>query len=134
MPMTNVSWLEAKNLCAAQDKVLCPKRDWSDACKGEGFNMPYPYGLAFDAAACNVNGGKVEVSGNRLKCVNTFGLYDMSGNVAEWVDESAGGEADVMGGFHSSAAEDARCESARRVKLEGRYAEVGFRCCKRLTK
>ncbi|MCX7805282.1 MAG: protein kinase [Planctomycetota bacterium] len=134
VPMTNISWLEAKNLCAIQDKVLCAKRDWADACKGEGFNMPYPYGLTFDPEACNASGGKVEESGSRKRCVNSFGLYDMSGNVAEWVDEVFEGEAEAAGGHYSSGADDSRCESFRRLKRDGRFPEIGFRCCRRLVK
>ncbi len=134
LPMTNISWLEAKNLCAIQDKVLCAKRDWADACKGEGFNMPYPYGLTFDPEACNVSSGKVEESGGRKRCVNSFSLYDMSGNVAEWVDEAFEGEVEVAGGHYASGPNDSRCESFRRAKRDGRYPEVGFRCCKRLVK
>jgi len=62
------------------------------------------------------------------------GLYDMSGDVAEWEDSCSGaiGSSDscrIRGGSFESSAADLRCDADKQLTRDGHAADVGFRCC-----
>ncbi len=83
------TFYEAMIKCAEQGKRLCTAEEWVLACVGKNVTV-YPYGNAFDPTACNTlhnkeAGDGVVPSGSMPRCVNDYGLYDMSGNLEEWV-------------------------------------------------
>ena len=59
------------------------------------------------------------------------GVYDMTGNVAEWVVDAKERQMLMGGAFDSKADKEARCYEYSDVWGKG-YAAVstGFRCCK----
>ena len=76
---------------------LCTAAEWLDACNGGG-NTTFPYGNTYTAQRCNgwdftkAAGVTTLATGAATMCVSeqsttTSGdeLYDMSGNVKEWV-------------------------------------------------
>lgn len=94
IPMGDVSWTEAKQLCEADGKRLCGESEWTFACEGER-SVPYPYGYERDASRCNfekqslIEKGKLRdlresVDASPL-CLSPFGVHGMVGNVDEWV-------------------------------------------------
>src|SRR4030095_4533596 len=106
-PVVMTNWIEASDACKLEGKRLCTESEWTLACEG-GDQRPYPYGATRDPEACNIDrhyrlpdlqafsdGWRVskEVdkldqrvpSGSMPGCVSTFGVYDMTGNVDEWV-------------------------------------------------
>jgi len=127
MPLANKSYVEAKALCEGAGKRLCKDFEWEDTCKGEGNN--WPYGPAAIAAACNTGGTAAVVSGSKETCATPSGVYDMSGNLAEWTD---GAKPLVIGGSYEDAAANASCSN--RVAPEKTSAAIGFRCCISATK
>lgn len=129
LPKANVTWLEARKLCEDADKKLCSLGEWEDACKGPD-KLRYPYGKAVDAAACNTDGREAVPSGSKAACRNTIGVYDMSGNLAEWTDRD--GDAEVRGGAYDTPAGQASCIDALEQNKGARSPRVGFRCCRRL--
>jgi hypothetical protein len=129
MPKENVTWLEARNLCQSVDKKLCSLSEWEDACKGVD-RTRYPYGNVADPAACNTNGAAVVPSGSKTACRNAIGLYDMSGNLAEWTDRD--GDAEVRGGAYDTPIGQASCLDALAQRKDTGSPRVGFRCCRRL--
>jgi hypothetical protein len=123
MPRGNVSYEQAQKLCESQGKRLCTAEEWQWACSGlEGFS--YPYGNQMDEEICNTKGAKLtEASGNRHQCVSKFGIYDMTGNIFEWVT-GADGEPMLMGGPYS------KCQTLSPGVGGGAKSQTGFRCCK----
>jgi ribosome maturation factor RimP len=120
-PRTNVPYNEAGSLCASQGKRLCTAQEWSYACGGlEGYT--YPYGWQFEEDKCNADGSRTETSGLRSKCISKFGVYDMSGNVFEWVLTSDRKPA-AMGGPMS------KCQTVAPGGSGDAKPQTGFRCC-----
>ena len=123
-PKTGVTWDGAQAACKSQGKRLCSAAEWTLGCGGK-----YPYGAAYDAGKCNTAGEDEEErplvpSGSKPDCKSPNGLYDMSGNAAEWVDEGT-----VNGGSSERDGDTATCgRAAKRFKGAGN-AFVGFRCC-----
>jgi formylglycine-generating enzyme len=107
LPVDHVDWCDAAAYCTWAGKRLCGRIDggpsadlfkadaskdqWFAACTGGGARA-YPYGNAYDAGACQIGGtilgytNPTEV-GDRTTCEGGYpGLFDMIGNVGEWVD------------------------------------------------
>ena len=128
MPWTSVSYEDAKNACLDAGKRLCTVEEWMAAC-GAG---AYPYGDAYQAATCNDaenDEGAALATGSMSACHGTSGIFDMSGNVQEWVE---GGY--LMGGsyiYGKDKREDLRCNAALEVNVNTftPTPSVGFRCC-----
>jgi len=142
LPIVNVSWSEAQNICRAMDKRLCLEDEWEFACEGtEG--APYPYGTVRDGAACNHDRpdlfdarGKLidqRVSADSLpQCKSPFGVFNMVGNVDEWttrVNKEPPWRSILRGGWWLTGRN--RCRAATESHNEiyaGR--QTGFRCCR----
>ncbi|AKT40869.1 formylglycine-generating enzyme family protein [Chondromyces crocatus] len=155
-PVVMADWNDAQRACAAENKRLCTTEEWEFACEGPQM-WPYPYGIERDARACNIDqeataptpdasdpwnlGEEVErldqriPSGERHRCVSPFGVYDMTGNVDEWVTNEQGKshEAPFRSSLKGSAAgalTRARCRPTNAVHDPTyRSHQVGFRCC-----
>jgi len=121
-PQGNMSYAEAAEICGSQGKRLCTTEEWQYSCSGlEGYT--YPYGWNLNKKSCNSKGiGKYEPLGNNRNCVSKFGVYDMVGNIFEWVTTPDGKPA-VMGGPYS------KCNSVS-VSDGSKQPHFGLRCCK----
>jgi hypothetical protein len=158
-PVTYVDWCDAYSYCAYSGKRLCgnvggganppdafadaTQSAWFNACTGQATNE-YPYGDNYDSNLCNGAGpvqlkpGPPAPSPPIPTCLGgVTGLYQMSGNVAEWEDScNPAGECRVRGGSVSlDPAEPIeptalRCDGdAFRPMLQNTDALVGIRCC-----
>lgn len=74
LPWTNVNYHQAKALCANRGARLPTALEWYEAA------------LSTNEDLCNLDGSKSE-TGKFDSCVSARGMYDMVGNVWEWVDE-----------------------------------------------
>ena len=102
---------------------------------------PYPYGSAYDKAACNgpdANVGNAEAEGTLTTCqsstVGYEGVYDLSGNVREWEDSCAGtaGKKDscrLRGGSYSYFATIIACNDSYTSNRGYTDGDTGIRCC-----
>lgn len=115
--MVGVDWCDAYAFCQWSGKDLCgatsggpiatasardtKKSMLPSTCSREG-TRSFPYGNTFDAKACNGQGpgvGDTVPVGTTPTCEGGYaGVFDLSGNVAEWInscdDSPDGGGAD----------------------------------------
>lgn len=134
-PGTNLRFAQAVSSCKSRGKRLCSEQEWERACKGPS-NAHFPYGNTFNAEACNTadasgQAREIAASGSFSKCGSGYGVFDLSGNVAEWVDSpfGSGGDNTVKGGGANRAGFSTRC-AARVGRAPGsKDPFIGFRCC-----
>ncbi len=153
-PAVMKTWYEARDACGAIGKRLCGDSEWTVACEGQD-RLPYPYGYQRSADACNIDkphpdvnekalgsgDAKVrdaevarlwqgEPSGARDACVSPYGVFDMTGNVDEWVVNESGKpyNSGLKGGYWGPVRD--RCRPMTTIHNEGfRFYQIGFRCC-----
>jgi sulfatase modifying factor 1 len=151
-PLVMKTWGEAQDICRAAGKRLCGDSEWTMACEGKA-HLPYPYGRKRDAQACNIDRWlphvdekalvdpnrraaeltrlwQGEVSGARSKCVSPHGVFDMTGNVDEWVVNESGKpyRSGSKGGYWGPVR--ARCRPMTTAHGETfPFYQTGFRCC-----
>jgi formylglycine-generating enzyme required for sulfatase activity len=157
-PQVNISEPEAEAACEHAGKRLCTEEEWTAACRGPQRSV-YPYGNDFVSAACNVDrsspvprvlgpaGGRlddprlaeapdgIEPGGAFPKCVTPSGIFDMNGNVHEWVSTSPSAadprHGEFLGGFFADAKENGDGCAYKTTAHFKEYFDysIGFRCC-----
>ncbi len=157
-PRVLTQWTEAKALCEGQGKRLCSDSEWLFACEGPEM-LPYTYGFRRDPTSCVLDRMYIPPKGRFLRweacqgdatcrqafervdqrepagsfsaCVSPFGVYDMNGNVNEWVEipgASYPRRSGLKGGWWGPVRD--RCRPTVRFHKEDDWGyEVGFRCC-----
>jgi formylglycine-generating enzyme required for sulfatase activity len=145
MPIVNVTWDDARKYCAWAGGRLLTEAEWEYAARGGSVRARY--GNIDDVAWYDQNsGGRAhEVAQKRA---NGFGLYDVLGNVWEWVNDwyderyyqespsqdppgPARGQVRVLrGGAWGDQAWGIRVSDRRGENPEGRYSTNGFRCAR----
>src|SRR5262249_28050512 len=114
LPQGYISRMESETACVNAGKRLCNVTEWHQACRGSR-DTTYPYGPRFQAHLCNTGKthllskffgsnpnawlyaehfnnpslnqlpGFLARTGEYAQCMSDYGVYDMVGNLHEWV-------------------------------------------------
>ena len=143
-PVRCVHWCDAATYCTWAGGWMCQGNEgkpypveWQNACQGTG-QTTFPYGNTFTAGTCvdmSVPGAPLDVT-TKPACVGGYpGIYDMSGNVGEWLDcgceyddpDPTKTSAYVGGGGYQDTGSALACAPTRSQSLTGFYPDVGAR-------
>jgi formylglycine-generating enzyme len=149
-PVTHVDFCDATAYCAWADKQLCgkvgggeldfadlgspTKSQWFAACGGP-MGRAYPYGASLNPSSCNslaLSKGQPEDAGSFTSCGGFYqGVFDMVGNVAEWVNacDASSGSFDGCETIGGSYADNGTCSLSSLKHRNEQLPTVGFRCC-----
>ena len=87
-PINCVTWKQANQYCAAQGERLPSEAEWEYAARGGEEYREYSWGSALpDGRTCWKQPHSCKV---KSYAAGAFGLFDMTGNVWEWVDDYYG--------------------------------------------
>ena len=153
-PAANVPLILADSFCSifrSRGGRLCTMDEWKTACGGWSV-WSFPYADQYDPSKCNTEksallsvayGGGPDTAGKWVDCVSQFGIYDLSGNVDEWVylSENTKFRQSVlnsqkvffhMGGNWASRDHSGINSNDSILTLDKFYrqADIGFRCCR----
>ncbi|HEY6462303.1 MAG TPA: SUMF1/EgtB/PvdO family nonheme iron enzyme [Polyangiaceae bacterium] len=161
VPQAYISQVQARRACAEAGKRLCKPDEYVRACHGTRKNDLYPYGgMQRHPGWCNEGKGSfvalafgqdfskltyeqfndpkldqmphgLAPTGSFPKCVSPDGLYDMVGNLHEWVDEESNGHGRFRGGWYGDAENNGPGCFYVTSAHEPTYHDysTGFRCC-----
>ncbi len=152
LPMYKVTWYGAKAFCESSGNRLPTEAEWEYAARGTDGRI-YPWGNTWDPLSARTSiPVTTEVGPMRIGSypsgLSPFGLFDMAGNVAEWVSDwydptyystvpanvadptgpTAGGEKVIRGGSWDAKPFFARSVHRQSLAPDDTGAWVGFRC------
>ena len=147
-PLAKMSFYDAKEHCDSQGKRLCTAQEWRLACS-QGKELKFVYGNDYQSGTCNTNQmnkfGHTSLmqqqelhakSGDYFNCKTENEIYDLNGNLEEWVlDDWKGNPGSLMGGAWYTYWSYADCSGRYshqpdyRMPMDTKTESAGTRCC-----
>jgi formylglycine-generating enzyme required for sulfatase activity len=152
-PMTMVTWFGAKAYCEALGGRLPSEMEWEKAGRGAD-QRAYPWGDTIERNQANFYGSKdpfeaalgkggdttpvgfyngLNYNGYQtLDAASPFGLYDMAGNVWQWVSDIYPGihYRNLRGGSKADYGYNLRLWTRNNVRPDYASTSIGFRCAR----
>jgi formylglycine-generating enzyme required for sulfatase activity len=146
-PVEQVSWEDCQKFLEWAKNVRLPtEAEWEYACRAETSTNFYWGDDADDSSMWYVKNSEAKTHPTKNRKPNTYGLYDISGNVFEWCQDwydpkyyynspkenpqgPKTGKLKVMrGGAWKSDAYLCRSDVRSKIEPKTRSSEIGFRC------
>lgn len=146
LPLANINYWQAKDICQTEGWRLCKETEFEFSCSGEEMR-PYPQGWkrSCGEGSCNCD-RTIDVGADfehrvdhrvspreTLGCISQSGIINLTGNTDEIYerDHSAGAYRDVLKGGHWIAGARNRCIDASTLVHNEYYSHItlSFRCC-----
>ncbi len=152
LPVVGVSYKDAKKFCTFYGKRLPTEAEWEYAARGKLKDKKYPWGNKPDKTLMNYRGSNnPHAVAVKSYPPNRYGLYEMTGNVREWVEDTydknfykQGDEDDYIknpvnkdrgrlkvnrgGSWHYTEGDPATVSFRSFDVLFAKYSDLGFRC------
>ena len=134
-PVERVTWNQAREYCQKLGKRLPRMAEWEKAARA-GTRTRFYWGDRLGNNRANCEGCGSRWDGRKTAPVGSFspnklGLYDMAGNVWEWVEESHDElNKYLRGGSWLDDSSNAQSDGTYFVRPDNKSYDIGFRCVK----
>lgn len=143
LPTTEISWFDSDRACRNAGFRLCTREEWQRACTGASVEggRAFPYGDEYEQDRCNsapdassLQGRRLAPGGSHPRCVTPEGVFDLSGNLGEWLSstDESGVLRELRGGSYANYPRPVHCVTTPLAfqPPESAFDGQGFRCCR----
>ncbi len=127
LPADRIGWTDATTYCSRIGMRLPTESEWEYAAYGGTAELPEEPLASLAWYDSNSNDSTHPVT---TKLPNDYGLWDMLGNVWEWVQDAGkeSGEHILKGGSFYNTSRDVRVSGRLSAPPDLRHRDIGFRC------